>query len=163
MSQFFGKYEGTVDQNFDPLGKGRLLVKVPAIFRDASVWALPCVPYAGPDVGFFMMPPTDAYVWVEFAGGDPNRAIWSGCFWGGNDSPPVSMSPIAAKKKMLKTDTCTLTLDDTPGAGGVTIETSAGQKIKLSTTGIEIDNGTGATVKLTGPSVKLNDLALEVT
>lgn len=162
MTRFYGKYDGVVDQNFDPLGKGRLLVKVPTVFRDGTVWALPCVPYAGPDLGFFMMPPTDAHIWVEFAAGDPNRAIWSGCFWGEGESPPVSMSPIAAKKKMLKTDSCTLTLDDTPGAGGITIETENGQKIKLSSTGIEIDNGLGATIKLSGPSVKINDSALEV-
>jgi uncharacterized protein involved in type VI secretion and phage assembly len=162
MSQFFGKYEGVVDQNFDPLGKGRLLVKVPTVFRDGKVWALPCVPYAGPGLGFFMMPPTDAHVWVEFAAGDPNRPIWSGCFWGEGESPPVSMSPVAEKKKVLKTDTCTLTMDDTPGAGGITIETTSGHKIKLSATGIEVDNGKGATIKLSGPSIKLNEQALEV-
>src|SRR5438876_1042709 len=68
MTQFYGKYEGVVDQNLDPLGKGRLLVKVRTVFRDGKVWAEPCVPYAGPDVGFFMMPPTDSHVWIEFAG-----------------------------------------------------------------------------------------------
>jgi uncharacterized protein involved in type VI secretion and phage assembly len=163
MTEFYGKYEGTVDQNFDPLGKGRLLVKVPTVFRDGAVWAEPCVPYAGPDVGFFMMPPKDAHVWVEFAGGNTNRPIWSGCFWGENESPPVSVSPVAEKKKVLKTDTCTLTLDDTPGLGGITIETSDGQKIKLTATGIEIDNGLNATIKLSGPTVKINGQALEVT
>lgn len=159
---FYGKYEGVVDDNFDPEGKGRLRVKVPAVFREGKVWARPCVPYAGSGLGFFMMPPKDANVWVEFAGGDPNQPIWAGCFWK-DDSPPVSMSPLAAKKKMLKTDSCTLTLDDTPGSGGLTIEFNDRQKIKLTATGIEIDNGTGATIKLTGPSVKINDQALEVT
>jgi hypothetical protein len=162
MTQFFGKYEGVVDQNFDPLGKGRLLVKVRTVFRDGTVWAQPCVPYAGPGVGFFMMPPTDAHVWVEFAGGDPNRPIWSGCFWGDGESPPVSVSPLAAKKKMLKTDTCTLTLDDTLGLGGITIEFGA-LKIAIKSQGIEITDGLGATIKLTGPSVSINGTALEVT
>ncbi len=163
MSKFYGKYEGVVDENFDPLGKGRLLVKVPTIFHDGTVWAQPCVPYAGPDVGFFMMPPKDAHVWVEFAGGDSNRAIWSGCFWGKGESPPVPVSPLAADKKVLKTDTGTLTLDDTPGTGGITIETSGGQKIVLNSQGIEITNGQGASIKLSGPTVKINDQALEVT
>ena len=163
MSKFYGKYKGVVDQNIDLSGRGRLMVKVPTVFRDGKVWALPCVPYAGPDIGFFMMPPTDANVWVEFEEGDPKRAIWSGCFWGERESAPVSVSPLAAKTKMLKTDTCTLTLDDTPGSGGITIETTNGQKIKLTATGIEIDNGLGATIKLSGPSVKINEQALEVT
>jgi uncharacterized protein involved in type VI secretion and phage assembly len=163
MSKFYGKYEGVVDQNLDPLGKGRLLVKVPTIFHDGTVWAQPCVPYAGPDVGFFMMPPKNAHVWVEFAGGDHKRPIWSGCFWGEGESPPVSVSPLAADKKMLKTDNCTLTLDDTPGTGGITIETSRGQKIVLNSQGIEITNGQGASIKLSGPTVQINDQALEVT
>jgi uncharacterized protein involved in type VI secretion and phage assembly len=163
MNQFYGKYEGVVDQNFDPLGKGRLLVKVPSVFRDGTVWAEPCVPYAGSGVGFFMMPPKDAHVWVEFAGGNPRRPIWAGCFWGKGESPPVSVSPLAADKKVLKTDTGTLTLDDTPGTGGITIETSGGQKIVLNSQGIEITNGQGASIKLSGPTVKINDQALEVT
>src|SRR5262249_43161315 len=151
-----------VSQNFDPLGRGRLLVKVPAIFRDGEVWALPCVPYAGPDVGFFMMPPTDAHVWVEFAAGDPNRAIWCGCFWGEDESAPGSASPIAADTKMVQTDTCTLTLDDTPGVGGITIETSSNMSITMSMDGIEITNGVWK-INLSVTSVSINDGALEVT
>ena len=162
MTQFYGKYEGRVEQNFDPLGKGRLLVKVPAVFRDGKVWAMPCVPYAGSGIGFFAMPPNDAHVWVEFAGGDPNRAIWSGCFWGEGESTPVSVSPLAAMKKMLKTDSCTVTLDDTPAAGGITIEFGA-MKIEINLQqGIEITNGQGATIKLFGPQVTINNGALEV-
>jgi len=162
MAQFYGKFEGVVDQNFDPLGKGRLLVKVPTIFRDGTVWAQPCVPYAGPDIGFFMMPPKDAHVWVEFAGGDPNRPIWSGCFWGEGESPPVSVSPLAANKKMLKTETCTLTLDDTPGIGGLTIETSDGKKIVMTKLKLEVTDGTWS-ITLSPSSVSINNGALEVT
>jgi hypothetical protein len=162
MTQFFGKYEGTVDQNFDPLGKGRLLVKVPTVFQDGKVWAEPCVPYAGPDVGFFMMPPRDAHVWVEFAGGDQHRPIWSGCFWGDGESPPVSVSPLASMKKVLKTDNCTITLDDTPGIGGLTIETGNGKKITMDALQIEISDGKWS-VKLTPTSVSINGGALEIT
>jgi hypothetical protein len=162
MTHFYGKYEGVVDQNFDPLGQGRLLVKVKTVFHDGKVWAKPCVPYAGPDVGFFMMPPTDANVWIEFAGGDPSRAIWSGCFWGEGESAPVSVSPLAAKKKVLKTDTCTLTLDDTPGIGGLTIETSDGKKIVMSKLKLEITDGKWS-ISLTPTSVSINSGALEIT
>jgi hypothetical protein len=162
MPEYFGKYEGIVDQNFDPYGRGRLLVKVPSIFRDGKVWALPCVPYAGPDVGFFMLPPKDAHVWIEFAGGDQNRAIWSGCFWGEGESAPVSVSPLAANKKMLKTDNCTLTLDDSPGTGGITIETSDGKKIEISSLNIEINDGRWS-IMLSSSNVSINNGALEVT
>lgn len=162
MAQFFGKYAGVVDQNIDPYGKGRLLVKVPAVFGDGTVWATPCVPYAASNVGFFAMPPTGADVWIEFEAGDPRRPIWSGCFWKDDHSAPVAFSPLADKKKVLKTDSCTLTLDDTPGLGGVTIE--YGQlKIEIKKQGIEITDGMGATIKLTGPTVSINDTALQVT
>lgn len=161
MSQFFGKYAGTVQQNFDPLGRGRLMVRVPAVFKQGNVWALPCVPYAGPGVGFFAMPPIDAHVWVEFEGGDSRRPIWSGCFWGQGESAPVPVSPLAEKKKVLKTETCTLTLDDTPVTGGVTIE-MGGATIAIDSLKIEIKRGPRS-IKITTASVSINDGALEVT
>jgi hypothetical protein len=65
-------------------------------------------------------------------------------------------------KVVLKTKNTTVTLDDTPGAGGVTIET-AGKKITLSATSISIDDGAGGTVTLQGPKVSINGSALEVT
>jgi hypothetical protein len=66
-------------------------------------------------------------------------------------------------KVMIKTHGGnSILLDDTPGIGGITLETSGGQKIKMSATGIEIDNGMGASIKLTGPMVSVNNGALEV-
>ncbi|HEX6229566.1 MAG TPA: phage baseplate assembly protein V, partial [Solirubrobacterales bacterium] len=73
MSSYFGKYRGTVEQNLDPLQQGRLQVKVPAVLGDGTLsWAMPCVPYAGSQVGFYAVPPIGANVWVEFEGGDPD-------------------------------------------------------------------------------------------
>lgn len=161
MSQFWGKYRGKVENNVDPNEKGRIQVSIPAVLGDSTLsWAMPCVPYAGSGVGLFAIPPTGANVWVEFEGGDPDYPIWSGCFWGDNDSVPAS--PALAQKKVLKTDSCTLTLDDTPGTGGVTIETKDGMKIVMNTQGIEINDGQGGSIKLNGPKVAINDSALEV-
>lgn len=161
MSQFFGKYRGQVENNIDPQQMGRVQVSVPAVLGEGSLsWAMPCVPYAGPGVGFFAMPPTGANVWVEFEGGDPDYPIWSGCFWGLGEVPAL---PAVAEIKMLKTDTCTVTLSDLPGIGGVTIETATGMKIVMSALGLEIDNGQGGVIKLTGPQVSINNGALEVT
>jgi len=64
---------------------------------------------------------------------------------------------------VLKTDTATITLNDLPGAGGVTIETTAGMKIVMNATGIEINDGQGGSIKMTGPQVSVNSGALEVT
>jgi uncharacterized protein involved in type VI secretion and phage assembly len=161
MREYFGKYRGQVENNLDPQNMGRVQVSVPAVLGQGTLsWAMPCTPYAGPDVGFFTVPPVGANVWVEFEGGDPNYPIWTGCFWGLNEAP---LLPAVAVVKMLKTDSNTITLDDTPGAGGIIIETEAGMKIEINSLGIEINNGRGASLKLQGPTVSLNGDALEVT
>lgn len=161
MTQYFGKYRGKVVNNIDPMQLGRVQVSVPAVLGEGQMsWALPCAPYGGSGVGFFAVPPADANVWVEFEGGDPNFPILAGCFWGSGEVPA---SPAVPFKKVFKTDTATLTLDDTPGAGGVTIELSSGMKISMTLEGILIDDGMGAAVKLSGPQVSVNNGALEVT
>lgn len=161
MNQFFGKYRGKVENNIDPLQQGRVQVSVPAVLGDGRLsWAMPCVPFAGNSVGLFLVPPTGANVWVEFEGGDPDYPIWSGCFWAPGEVP---VSPALAEMKVWKTATATITINDVPGAGGITIETTTGARIAISATGIEIVNGQGASIKLTGPQISLNDGALEVT
>lgn len=161
MNQFFGKYRGKVENNIDPLQQGRVQVSVPAVLGDGRLsWAMPCVPFAGNSVGLFLVPPTGANVWVEFEGGDPDYPIWSGCFWAPGEVPA---SPALAEMKVWKTATATITINDVPGAGGITIETTTGARIAISAIGIEIVNGQGASIKLTGPQISLNDGALEVT
>ena len=160
MTKFFGKYRGKVENNIDPIQLGRVQVSVPAVLGEGSMsWAMPCVPYAGPGVGFFAIPPAGANIWVEFEGGDPDYPIWSGCFWGAGEVPAL---PAIAEMKVLKTDMGTITLNDLPGAGGITIETTTGMKIEISVLGIEISNGQGGSIKLTGPQVSVNEGALEV-
>lgn len=160
MTLFFGKYRGKVHGNTDPYLSGRLQVTAPAVLGNAAVWALPCAPFAGPGVGFFAIPPVGANVWVEFEGGNPEAPIWSGCFWDPGDFPAAMAVP---DMKVLKTRNATVTLNDLPGAGGLTIETADGKKIVLNATGIEISDGAGGSVKLQGPTVSINGNALEVT
>lgn len=158
---FYGKFRGVVADNRDPLMLGRVKARVPDVYgEEDSGWAMPSLPYAGNGVGLFLIPPADASVWIEFEHGDPDYPIWSGCFWAEGEVPAT---PAVAEKKVLKTDVGTITLDDTPGAGGITIETTAGMKIVMNTTGIEINDGQGGAIKLSGPQVSINNGALEVT
>lgn len=158
---FYGKFRGVVADNRDPLMLGRVKARVPDVYgEEDSGWAMPSLPYAGNGVGLFLIPPADASVWIEFEHGDPDYPIWSGCFWAEGEVPAT---PAVAEKKVLKTDLGTITLDDTPGAGGITIETTAGMKIVMNTTGIEINDGQGGAIKLSGPQVSINNGALEVT
>ncbi len=163
-TQFFGKYRGKVENNVDPQQVGRIQVSVSAVLGEGSLsWAMPCVPYAGSGVGFFAVPPNGANVWVEFEGGDPDYPIWSGCFWGEGEAP---VTPALASTKVLQTDTISLRLDDTPGAGGFTLEinppaVAVAVKLVCNANGVELSHG-AAKIKLTPASVSINDGALEV-
>lgn len=162
---FYGKYRGVVTDINDPLMIGRIKATVPDVLGDQeSGWAMPCAPFGGSQTGFFALPAVDAGVWIEFEHGDPDYPIWSGCWWGSAaEVPPVLVAPPYKKLMVVTEGGQTVTLDDTPGVGGITLETAGGQKIVLSPTGIEIDNGMGAKITLTGPQVSINNGALDIT
>lgn len=165
MSQpFYGKYRGIVTDINDPLMMGRIKATVSDVLGDQeSGWAMPCAPFGGEQTGFFALPKVGAGVWIEFEHGDPDYPIWAGCWWGSAaEMPPVLLAPPYKKLMIVTEGGQSITLDDTPGIGGITLETSAGQKIVLSATGLEIDNGMGASIKMTGPQVSINGGALDV-
>ena len=163
---FYGKYRGVVTNNKDPNGLGRIQVKVQDVLGDKeSGWAMPSVPYAGKGVGLYLIPPKDAFVWIEFEHGDPDYPIWCGCFWASGEVPVKSAkNETMPEQKVLKTDVGTITLNDSSSEGAITIETNKSPKMKvvIDKNGIEITNGKGASVKLDGKKVALNTDGLEV-
>jgi uncharacterized protein involved in type VI secretion and phage assembly len=170
-SRYFGKYRGTVTDNSDPTGRGRLQVRVPAVLGELQVWAMPCVPYAGASVGFYSLPEPGAGVWLEFEGGDPSYPIWVGCFWADDQLPDESDAHI----KIWKTESLTLRLDDTNDE--LLAEAGSGSKVNISSdvksesggsthtvgSGGVVSDGGGGKVEVTTVSVKVNDGAMEVT
>jgi len=165
--RFYGKYRGKVTDNQDPLQLGRIRAKVPDVLGDQeSGWAMPCFPAAGSGMGLFALPKKDAGVWIEFEQGQPDYPLWSGAWYGNASELPSALlvPPMQQDGKIiLRTSGGTmLLLDDTPGMGGITLETANGQKIKLTATGIEIDNGMGSKITMQGPQVSVNNGALEV-
>jgi hypothetical protein len=161
---FYGVYRGTVEGNLDPLQRGRVQVKVPAVLGDGRLsWAEPCVPYAGDKVGLFAVPPVGANAWVAFEAGDPERPVLLGTFWGAGQVPAT---PAVPDVKVWKTGAISLTLSDLPGAGGLTIEVgspavSVPMKLACTASGIELSIGASKIV-LSAASVSVNNGALEV-
>jgi uncharacterized protein involved in type VI secretion and phage assembly len=162
---FLGKYRGVVTDNRDPLSIGRVRATVPDVLgEDESGWAMPCAPFGGGGAGFFALPPTGSGVWVEFEHGDPQYPVWSGCWWGSaTDMPPALLSAPADHVMVVTAGGVSVTLSDAPGTAGIALETASGARIRLTAAGIEIDNGKGAKITLQGPTVSLNDGALDVT
>lgn len=164
QDQFFGKFRGEVVSNEDDRGRGRLEVRVPTVMGAQPIWALPCVPYAGPGEGLFAMPPVGAKVWIEFEGGDTNFPIWVGCFWGDGQIDSPDADP---KIKFLRTSGAIIRIDD--GEGTVTIETGdgtvltiGGGEIKLDATEINHSGG-GGTMKLSAAGLDVNNGAFSVS
>lgn len=162
--KFYGKYRGKVTDINDPLMTGRIRAQVPDVMGDQeSGWAMPCAPFGGSGMGFFALPVVGAGVWIEFEQGNPDYPIWSGCWFGSVDEIPSTLLSPPYKKMMIITEGGnSILLDDTPGSGGITLESAGGQKVKILGTGIEIDNGSGGTIKLTGSQVSINSGALDV-
>jgi hypothetical protein len=89
----------------DPRRLGRLRVQVPDVLGDLAAWAMPCVPYAGPDAGLYTLPEPGTGVWVEFEAGNPDTPIWTGFFWQPNQLPEdESGNPATPPAKLLRTE-----------------------------------------------------------
>jgi cytoskeletal protein CcmA (bactofilin family) len=177
-ARYFGKYRGVVLDNIDPLVLGRILPEVPQIPGSLLNWAMPCVPYAGPLVGFYAIPPIGANVWIEFEGGNPNFPIWAGCFWLEAEFPfAAALDPLdPALVKIWKTETITLILNDTPQEGGVLLEVTpptldVPATIALNVAGLEINYGVntiviqpeeGITASVTETVVAMTEAAIEI-
>ena len=79
LPKFWGKYRGTVVNNIDPEQRGRIQAIVPAVTGLVpSSWAMPCVPFAGKQEGFFAVPQIASGVWIEYEDGNPDKPIWVG-------------------------------------------------------------------------------------
>jgi len=141
-NRYFGKYRGIATANDDTTNRGRVKVKVPSVYgEELEIWAMPCLPYAGNNVGVFMIPEAGAGVWVEFEAGDPSFPIWTGGYWVNDELPKdqesqeakPSLRIIRSEKGLMisfNDDSETITLSDKDGSNKMTIEVGGG-KIRL--------------------------------
>ncbi|HMG90704.1 MAG TPA: phage baseplate assembly protein V [Chryseolinea sp.] len=141
-NRYFGKYRGIVTANDDSTKRGRVKVKVPSVYgSELEVWAMPCLPYAGANVGVYMIPEPGAGVWVEFEAGDTSFPIWTGGYWVDEELPKnqqnnqaePSLRIIRSEKGLMisfNDDSETITLSDKDGSNMMTLEVRDG-KIRL--------------------------------
>ncbi len=173
--KFFGKYRGMVVSALDPEGRGRILVQVPDVLgMGISTWAMPCLPFAGLQMGMYVVPPPNAGVWIEFEKGDPDYPIWTGCWWGSKlevpstaltatPALPIVVLETFAKNGFVLSDTPVLVIPPLPmglPAGGIILR-SGTSYIRIDATGISIF---GPKVFINGVTVvDINSAALTVT
>ncbi len=166
--KFFGKYRGTVVNNVDVMQMGRIQAIVPDVSSVAlTSWCMPCVPVAGIQTGVFTVPPIGAGVWIEFEQGDPDYPIWAGCYWGSPAEVPAMahlIPPALFGIAMQTTLQNGIVISDVPGpTGGIMLKSTTGATIIVNDTGIYIQNGKGASIIMTGPTVTINAGAMVIT
>lgn len=165
--KFFGKYRGSVLDNADPQAIGRLQVHVPSLAGSApAMWAMPSFACAGHQMGVWALPAIGTGVWVEFEEGDRSKPIWTGAWFAspGDVPAPALAGDRAHPSIVLQTarQNCII-LSDVPGpAGGIVIKTASGAMLSISEAGITIANGKGAEIKMSGPTVSINNDALAI-
>jgi uncharacterized protein involved in type VI secretion and phage assembly len=165
--RYYGKYRGTVVNNVDPMQMGRLQVIVPDVGGVIpGTWAMPCLPFAGKQMGAYMIPQVGAGVWVEFEQGDADYPIWVGGFWGSAAEVPalgLAGNPASPNIVLQSGLQNSIVISDVPGpTGGIMLRSTTGATIIVNDTGIYIQNGKGASLVMTGPTVTVNNGALVV-
>jgi hypothetical protein len=153
-NRFYGKYRGSCTAvDADTL---RIKAKVPAVLADQETgWCMPCLPYAGDQVGLAFLPETGSGVWIEFEGGDVSYPIWSGCYWRAGEKPSQAgpaVKVIITKQYqfILDDDTPTATLADSDNT------------VTLDGSGVTLSRGANS-VAVGDDKVSVNDDAFEVT
>jgi uncharacterized protein involved in type VI secretion and phage assembly len=153
--RFYGKYRGSVvDIDESTL---RIKAKVPAVLgENPTGWCMPCVPYAGQNVGMAFLPEQGSGVWIEFEGGDVSYPIWTGCYWRDDEQPSDATPKV---KAIVTVSPHKILLDD--DAQSITISDSNQNTITLDSSGITLTRGSNS-VAISDSEVNVNDGALEV-
>jgi uncharacterized protein involved in type VI secretion and phage assembly len=165
--KYYGIYRATVISNIDPMQLGRITVIAPDVGSiTPSTFVTPCVPIAGKQMGTFMVPQIGSGVWIQFDNGDPDKPVYVGSWWGNPAEVPalalagVPGNPNIVIQSMLQN---AIVVSDLPGpTGGIMLKSTTGATIIVNDTGIYIQNGKGASIIMTGPTVTINNGALVV-
>lgn len=169
---------GTVTNNQDPEGFGRVKLKYP--WREdgqESDWARIAVLAAGKDRGTLWLPEVGDEVLLAFEKGNVEHPYVLGSLYNGQDVPPEKNADGKNDTKMIKTrcgHTVTFSekqgkesikiesqggrvilLDDSAGAGQIVIDDGAGNKLTLQTAQNSLTIETGLSLKLKSQTIDI--------
>lgn len=159
--RFPGKYRGRVVDNNDPLRVARITAQVPDVLGDeVSTWAMPCLPFTGPQAGQYVVPEPGAGVWIEFEQGDPSYPIWSGCWYGDESELPPD-----ARTAQQSTPPSHPVVIQTPGghkivlsdATGISLQTPGGAFVRIDHEGVHMGDGNGGSIRLSDGQADINE------
>jgi uncharacterized protein involved in type VI secretion and phage assembly len=156
-NRFYGKYHGIVTDV--DASTWRIKASVQKVLPGSSTstgWCMPCVPYAGRQVGFCMLPEVGSGVWIEFEGGDTSHPIWVGMYWTSGNLP----SNASASVKGIITSAGSIAFDNDQSS--ITLTDAQNNTVVLDSNGVTSTCG-GSSVVVGPASVSVNDGAMEVT
>lgn len=145
-----GVVYGTVRDNQDPSGLGRVRVSYPWHTQDGeSHWARIAVPMAGNDRGFYALPEVGDEVALIFERGDVSFPCVVGAVWNGKNTPPGSNSDGKNDVRVFKSRKGhVLEFNDSEDAPSVTVSLSDKKKVVIDQNGISLDDNSGNTLKI---------------
>ena len=169
---------GTVSNNQDPEGLGRVKLKYP--WREdgqESDWTRIAVPAAGKDRGTVWLPEVGDEVLLAFEKGSVEHPYVLGSLFNGKDVPPEKNSDGKNDIKLIKTRSGhkvtfsekqgqesikiesqggrVILLDDTSGSGQIVIDDGSGNKFTLQTAQNSLTVETGLSLKLKSQSIEI--------
>jgi len=125
---------GVVTNTDDPLGLGRIKVKLPWLSDTVeSAWARIAVPWAGQGMGSYFLPETDDEVMVSFRHGDLRHAYIVGFLWSAGARPPEE-TPRAGRRELRSKSGHKLQFDDLAGTERVALRSKGGHQVLLDDT-----------------------------
>ena len=165
--RFYGAYAALVVDLADPEGQGRVRIRLPwspdPEEQNYEAWARVATLMAGNERGSWFVPDVDDEVLLVFEAGDVRRPYVVGALWNGQDSPPEQMD--SASENQVKTlrsrSGIVVTLDDSPGAERLHLETPGGRRVTLDDSGssIEVNDGGGNVIKLEPSGISITAAA----
>jgi len=143
------------------------------------------MPNAGAKRGMYFFPDTGDEVVIAFQNGDVNSPVILGAAYNSDSQPPdqAKPSPDNNVRTIVSRSGHEITLDDSPGAGKVTVKSKSGHQVVMDESGagkvtvasaggatIEIDDGAGSVkisapvqIELSAPVLKLSATTMTVS